>query len=534
MRLLEGRACWLLSLFALGAVAGVSAAAGAESRSADGPTLVVDNSFILDTSDPHRAFSPTAYIVDRAVYDTLFTYEKDDLAHPVPLLVKSWSSTAGKRFTFQLRRDVHFADGAPLTSADVIFSLKRLVNLKGNPSHILSGFKVSATGKYTVVIDARIPAPQLPAILTSASAGIVNSRLVRSHGGTDAADAARSDHAESWFNSPASSGAGSGPYEIDAYSRPSQVVLRPNPSYWGSRKPAFGRVVLRNMTAPVQYLNIRRGSHEIAIDLLGSQAESLKGNQRLRVSLQPSPWVFYLFSNDDPRSSSVTSNALFQTAVRHALDYEGIRAVAGRGAIQAPGIIPSMIPGALPQSKALHRDVAKAKAELAASGVGGREVTLEYPSDMTINGVSFATLAQKVQANLRAAGFRIRLAGSPVTTFQPKFRADKISFGLWLYSFDYPDPVDYQVFVPGELIALHAGWLRGSDPAVEKLAVKARTTTAPAARASLYRRIQLEMNARGPFVPLIQPAQAFVATSDLAGAYFSAAYDVDITRISPK
>ena len=236
------------------------------------------------------------------------------------------------------------------------------------------------------------------------------------------------------------------------------------------------------MTAPVQYLNIRRGSHEIAIDLLGSQAESLKGNQRLRVSLQPSPWVFYLFSNDDPRSSSVTSNALFQTAVRHALDYEGIRAVAGRGAIQAPGIIPSMIPGALPQSKALHRDVAKAKAELAASGVGGREVTLEYPSDMTINGVSFATLAQKVQANLRAAGFRIRLAGSPVTTFQPKFRADKISFGLWLYSFDYPDPVDYQVFVPGELIALHAGWQRGSDPAIEKLAAKARTTTAPAAR----------------------------------------------------
>ena len=121
-----------------------------------------------------------------------------------------------------------------------------------------------------------------------------------------------------------------------------------------------------------------------------------------------------------------------------------------------------------------------------------------------------------------------------MTTFQPKFRADKISFGLWLYSFDYPDPVDYQVFVPGELIALHAGWLRGSDPAIEKLAVKARTTTAPAARASLYRRIQLEMNARGPFVPLIQPAQAFVATLDLAGAYLSAAYDVDITRISPR
>ena len=80
---------------------------------------------------------------------------------------------------------------------------------------------------------------------------------------------------------------------------------------------------------------------------------------------------------------------------------------------------------------------------------GRSEVTLEYPSDVTINGVPFATLAQKVQANLQAAGFDVALAGSPVTTFQPKFRAGKVAFGLWLYSFDYPDPVDYQVFMPG-------------------------------------------------------------------------------------
>ena len=36
------------------------------------------------------------------------------------------------------------------------------------------------------------------------------------------------------------------------------------------------------------------------------------------------------------------------------------------------------------------------------------------------------------------------------------------------------------------------------------------------------------MNAHGPFIPLIQPAQVFVATSDLAGAYFSGAYNVDV------
>ena len=52
-------------------------------------------------------------------------------------------------------------------------------------------------------------------------------------------------------------------------------------------------------------------------------------------------------------------------------------------------------------------------------------------------------------------------------------------------------------------------------------------------RSRLYRLIQLGMNERSPFMPIIQPAQAFVATSDLTGATFSSAYDVDLTRVAP-
>jgi peptide/nickel transport system substrate-binding protein len=320
---------------------------------------------------------------------------------------------------------------------------------------------------------------------------------------------------------------------LQSYSPTSQVTLRANPSYWGARKPAFGTVVIRNMSAPVQLVNIRRGSHQIAIDISSDQAQTLTGDRSLRVTRQPSPWVFYMFTNDDAQISAVTSNRRFQDALRNALDYKALVAVAGRGALQATGLIPTMIAGALPETDANEQDITKAKAELAASGVGSQQVTLEYPSDLTINGVPFATLAQKAQAGLQAAGFHVSLAGSPVATFQPKFRQGQVAFGIWLYAFDYPDPAGYSVFLPGNLIALHAGWKAGSDPAIEKLAAKALVTTAPAARKSLYERIQQEVNARGPFIPLIQPTQVFVATSDLSGAVFSAAYDVDLTQVSP-
>ena len=85
-------------------------------------------------------------------------------------------------------------------------------------------------------------------------------------------------------------------------------------------------------------------------------------------------------------------------------------------------------------------------------GVGGQTFTLEYPSDLTINGVAFATLAQRVQANLQEIGVKVELAGAPVGTWLDKYRSGKMAFGLSLWGPDYPDPADYLAFMPGELV----------------------------------------------------------------------------------
>ncbi|HEY2372070.1 MAG TPA: ABC transporter substrate-binding protein [Gaiellaceae bacterium] len=511
------------------------AAFGATDRSSAAPTLVVDNSFTIKTSDPQRAFDPTASIIDRAIFDTLFTYKGGDLSTPIPLLVQSWKASNGaKTFTFQLKRNVHFADGTPLTSKDVVFSLNRLVNLKGNPAFLLAGITVSAKGRYTVIMNSTTPATQLTAILANPSTAVVNSKLVKAHGGTSAANAATADKAEQWFNSSASAGAGSGPYELKAYSTTSQLTLVPNPKYWGPKKPGFSSVVVRNMIAPTQLINVQRGKHEIAIDLSADQAQSLNGNARVHVSLQPSTWVFWLFTNNNPAISAITSNKSFQTAVRYALDYKSIVSVAGPGAIQAPGMIPSMFLGSLPQKDAIKQNLPKAKAALTASGAGNTQVTLEYPSDLTINGVPFTTMAQKVQANLQAAGFNIALSGSPTSNWLTKYRDGQMAFGLSLWGPDYPDPADYLAFTPGQLVGMRAGWPKGSDPAIEKLASKALVTTAPKARKALYQQIQQQLNQSGPFFPLMQPTQVFVSTTDLRNAVYNATYDVDVTQVSAK
>ena len=495
---------------------------------------MIDNSFTIKTSDPGRAFDPTASMIDRALYDTLFTYKGDDLAHPIPLLVSSWKANANaETFTFQLKHNVHFADGTPLTSADVVWSLKRLVNLKGNPAFLLAGVSIKAAGTYAVVMHSKTPDTELPVILANPSTGILNSALVIKNGGSDAANASTADKAENWLNSSASAGAGSGPYTLSAYSTTSQITLVPNTNYWGAKKPQWSSVVVRNMIAPTQLLNVARDSHEIAIDLSADQAATLKSNKNVNVSLQPSTWIFFLMANDNPKVSTVTSNADYQTAIRYALAYSSLVSLAGEGAIQAPGLIPSMFLGALPQSAAIKQDLTKAKAALAASGDASQQVTLQYPSDLTINGVPFTSMAEKIQSSLQAAGFNITLSGSPTSNWLNVYRSGKMAFGLSLWGPDYPDPADYLVFTPGNLVGLRAGWPKGSDPALEKLAAKALVTTAPAARKSIYQQIQRMLNQSSPFFPLIQPTQVFVSTKDLKGAVYNAEYDVDITQVSP-
>jgi peptide/nickel transport system substrate-binding protein len=529
------RRWWLVSVAALFALACATAAFGATSHRTASSTLVVDNSFTLKTADPQRAFDPTGSIVDRGIFDTLFTYRGGDLAHPIPLLVSSWKATnGGKVFTFQLKRNAHFANGNPLTSADVVFSLNRLINIKGNPAFLLAGISVKAKGKYGVVMKSATPAGQLPSILANPSTGIVNSKLVKANGGTDGADASTADKAEQWLNSSASVGAGSGPYTLQSFSTTSQVTLVPNKHYWGKKKPAFKTVVVRNMIAPTQLINIQRGSHEVAIDLSSDQAQTLKSNAKLKVSLQPSTWVFWLFANNNSSVSNVTSNKQWQNAVRYGLDYNSILSVAGPGAYQTPGIIPSMFLGALPKKDAIKQSVAKAKAALAASGQGSQTVTLEYPSDLTINGVPFTTLAQKVQSNLQSIGIKVELSGAPTGTWLTKYRGGTMAFGLSLWGPDYPDPADYLTFAPGDLVGLRAGWAKGADAATEKLAAQALVTTDPKKRAALYQQYQRGLNARGPYFPLMQPTQVFVATRDLKNAVYNATYSIDVTQVAPK
>jgi peptide/nickel transport system substrate-binding protein len=518
-----------LALAALAVLVAAAAATAAKQGSSASSTLVVDKSFDLKTADPQRQFEPTGGIVDRALYATLLRFKGADVAHPLPDVATGWKASAdAKTFTFTIRKGIQFANGDPLTSADVVFSFNRLVNLKGNPSFLLAGVTTKAAGPYKVVLRSSVSNPAIPSIVTNTSLGIVDSKLVKSHGGSASVGADKSDKAESFLNSP-NSGATSGPYVISSYNVTSQVVLTANPKYYGP-KPHFQTVIVRNVSAPAQLLDVQRGTNEIALDLSPAQANTLKG---VNVEKTASANVFFLFANQNPKISTVSSNPHIVNAIRDALDYAGYVKIAGPGAIHATGVIPSMFLGALPKSP-VSTNLTKAKAEVKASGISNPTIDVEFPSDITGNGLSFTTLAEKVKSDLAKAGITVNLKGSPVATSLNTYRAGTEQLGLWYWGPDYPDPNDYLVFTPGQSVGLRAGWAAGMLPSLEKTAKKAAVATKPAVRTALFRQIGTAIDTKGPFFPLLQPGQVVASSKNLTNAPFNVLYWLDVAAVGSK
>jgi peptide/nickel transport system substrate-binding protein len=491
------------------------------------PTLVIDTSFVITSLDPEAAHTPTALIVQKAAYDTLLT--SDGLgSKPRPWLATSYTAAPNsKTFTFKIRKGVRFADGSRLTSADVVFSLRRLVNLRSPVSSFFAGVTVAAPNATTVVLRSSSSNPAIPTLLTIPTFGIVNSKLVQANGGSDAVDAASKDHAGPFFNTQT---AGSGPYVLSSYTTNSTVVLKANPRYWGP-KPHFKTVVIRNMLAPTQLLNVQRGSNEVAIDLSGAQAATLKSKQKIQVHISPSSNVFFLALNQDSNVSAAAANSHIRAAIRYGIDYSQLLKVAGPGAAQAAGVIPSIVSGALPRSEAPKTNLAKARAEVAASGISQPSITIAYPSDLTVNGLPFGPLAELVSAQLSAIGIKVKLQGIPTTTFLSLYGAGKLEAGQVYWVINFPDPADLRKFLPGGSYAVRVKWKKGDDQAIMRAYQVAAASRVRANRAKRFQAIQRTLNASGPWIPLFQPSQAIVGSKNLTNLALTPSWTVNVAAI---
>lgn len=493
----------------------LAACSNGPSASQANRTLVVDAATVANNTslDPARSGEIMNEIVHFNVYQSLLRNNAADYSKPYPSIASSYTASAdAKTFTFTLNTNAKFSDGTPVTSADVVFSLNRNMNIKGNGEIIDQGTEITAIDSSTVQIRVPNGDPALPWKVAHVNAAILNSTVLKQHGGTDDANADKTDQAGAWLNAHS---AGSGPYEIESSDLTNQIVLKANPNYWGT-KPNYTRVVIRQVVPASESLDIQSGEAQVALSLSPLAAASLD-QSKVSVYAGNTPSFGFLFMSNNPSVSKLTASPDFREAVRYGIDYNGLVSIL-QPFVRTVGFRPPGYSGALPPSEAIQRDLNRAKAALARGNFKAPTIDLAYLNNVQVNGVSFDVICQKIQADLKEVGITVNCAGAPAAALVSRFRAGQVPFGIWSHGADLPDLSDDNEFLPMPGVpnlAKRVNWLPGQNPDVDSLVQQLNTTTDQAQRVNLYQQLQRKTIALGYFVFLTEWAQTIVATKSV-------------------
>jgi peptide/nickel transport system substrate-binding protein len=502
-----------------------------------GATMAQDNTLIVATNlddiitlDPARAYETTNLMLNHATYDTLLEIHSDDLNKIVPGLADSYTvSDDGLVYTFSLHKDVKFASGNPLTAADVVFSWTRLKNIKGNPAFYVDQVaSVEAVDDLTVKVTLSVKTPAFATIVTAPALSVLDSKLAKEHGATDAADADTTDTANDWLSQ---NSAGSGPFVLTGWAPLSEVTLVRNETYWRGAAKLAGVKLNHSTDATSKLQLLEKGDVDVYENVDKDLTEQIKANADIKLEVGQTLNLTYLAISAADKFNLPLKDAKVRQAIAQSIDYDGIIGGLLLGYGDRPAaMLPIGIMGSDPTKRYEH-NVDTAKALLAEAGFAdGFDLTL-YTSTSNSGGIPNETLAAKIQADLAEAGIKVTIDQRPNTDFLTAYRAQELPFLFATWTPDYLDATmwsDYFSFPdsgPSKRVLL-------DSKAIADLAVQGANETDPAKRADIYAQYQAAHLAEAVFVPLFQPQQLYALRSNVEGFAFHPVYFMDFYEIS--
>lgn len=181
---------------------------------------------------------PVALIATK-LYESLLTYEGPSL-EPRPGLAESWTVSPDKKtYTFKLRQNVRWHDGKPFTSADVKFSIEKIVGPYHSRGKVYFGevSEIATPDAHTVVFTLKEPVPFFMNVFQPGEAPILP---MHAFSGIDTSTVGAVRGAEI-MQKPI----GTGPFRLKEWQKGSYIALERNKDYWRSGFPCLDQVVAR-------------------------------------------------------------------------------------------------------------------------------------------------------------------------------------------------------------------------------------------------------------------------------------------------
>ncbi|MER6529935.1 ABC transporter substrate-binding protein [Streptomyces sp. NPDC001508] len=368
---------------------GVSACSAGTSKQGGGTLRVAfggtrGGAFNLDPAGPNRLYEALS-----ALYG--YVVVLDEKHQPHPDLVTDWSvSKDATQWSFKVRSNVEFHDGHPLTSSDIAYTLKRVLDPETGsagasllaPSLTPSG--ISTPDTRTLRLDLKAPNSNLAATLASYQFGII-----REGTGTDIAK----------------TGIGTGPFRLKEFPPGGTVVLSRSDSYrkGPARLDELHFTPIADAGARVNALLAGQVELLYSDSLAPADLARVAADPECRVVRAPSgTWDVIVMNCAAKPFSDVRVRQAFKAVVdqKQILDV----VLSGKGGVADNN--PVALGDPLRASTPSIRDIPKAKRLLAEAGYpNGIDVTLHVaPYTET-----FLPLAQAYQQQAAEAGIRVKL-----------------------------------------------------------------------------------------------------------------------------
>ncbi|MFE3491696.1 ABC transporter substrate-binding protein [Streptomyces sp. NPDC059175] len=459
--------------------------------------------------DPAFAYDTNAWNVLRQTVQTLMHVPRGG-GQPVPEAASrcAFTDTESERYSCTLRDGLAFADGKPVTAADVKFSIERVLNIKsdnGTAALLSTVDTIEVAGDKDIVFHLNTPDATFPYKLSTPVAGILS---------RDEYDAKK---LRDGFQVD-----GSGPYTVRTEADGQKLVravFTKNPAYKGDLKVRNDKVELRSFPdAAAMGAALESGEIDMAARSMSpEQIKDLTEHPEEGVELNEMPGleIRYLgFNTDDP---SVKDKAV-RKAIASVVDRGEIAGgVYGATAEPLYSLIPTSIVGHTNSffNEYGDPDPRKAAAVLRAAGITTPvKLTLHYTTDHYGPGTAEEFRALRDQLN-GSGLFDVTVKGTEWAKFRPaQKRGDYAVYGLGWFP-DFPDPDNYIAPFLDEDNFLNTPYV--STAARSRLIPQSRRQADRSKASRPFNKLQDIVADDVPVLPLWQGKQYVAARSDIDG-----------------
>jgi len=384
------------------------------------------------TLDPHAVNEGSTHALNHQIYEPLII--RDNTGKLEAALAIAWTQTIDpKVWSFQLRNQVTFHDGQPLTAEDVVFSLLRALSPHSDLRTRLQGMQsVKAVGPDKIEITTRAPDPLLPIRLTDIF--IMSKAWAEKHGVLDPQKYLTGERTYAATNSN-----GTGPYKLVSRDPGKATKLIRNENYWGWRGDAdasnrIAEIIYRPMPSSKDRITaLLDGSVDFVQDVPLSELDVLRQAPNVKISVGPENRVIFLGLsiktqfNDKP-------NPLAKAPVREALV-----AAIDRLAIQRDVMLGQSIPTAVLAPPGINgfpfeldeippRNLDMARTLLKSAKIAdGTELTLDCPNNRYVND---AAICQAIASQLADIALKVKVMLRPKRAHFQTVRSGKSQFFL--------------------------------------------------------------------------------------------------------